>query len=101
MLNNTEASGFIFWNCKEYASLINELIPEIQDANFKQSVKLPHLKRVIIADSEENPNSKIDYPSAYLFRDLESKQIDDEIHEFPIIDPDDVYAILSTVINLI
>lgn len=97
MMNNTEASGFIFWNCEEYASLINELLPELQENSFKQSVKLSHLKRVIVADSKGKPDSKIDYPAALMFRDLESKRIDNQAHEFPVLDPDDTFAILSTV----
>lgn len=99
MMKNTEASAFVIWNSGEYKSVIDELLPELKSSSSTGDVKFakfPHLRRVIMAGNEYKTTSEV--PNGHSFYELESKRIDQIDHEFPTIDPHDIFAILSTVL---
>lgn len=99
MLKNTESSAVVIYNSLEYANIISELFPELKSCtldNFK-STKFPHLRHVIVIDDHEK-QVKSNFTGAWSFGQLESKLIDENVKEFPFVDPDDIFAILSTVI---
>ena len=99
MLNHTETSAVVLYNCEEFQDLIKSLFPDLNWftlSGFK-SEKYPSLRNVIVIDDHEG-KVKTSYKSAWSYRDLETKRIDSSgLKEFPYVDPDDIWFILSTV----
>lgn len=100
MLKSTEPSAVVLYNSEDLISLISKLFPELNSStlsNFR-SDRYPSLRSLIVIDDHEGQVNSI-CKSAWSYSDLETKRIDNEIKEFPYVDPDDIFAILSTVNN--
>lgn len=98
MLKNTEPSAVVVYDCEEYHDLILRLFPEILSGkpNEFKSENYTRLKNVIVIDDHEN-KVKSKFSSALSYNDLELKLIDKDLKEFPYVDSDDIFGIMSTV----
>lgn len=98
MLKNTAASAVFLYNCCEFQTLIGELFPELDKCELHNfvSAKIPSLRHVIVIDDHTN-EVKAKFRSAWSYTHLATKLLDDKMNTLPYVDPDDVFAILSTV----
>ena len=98
MFKNTEPSAVVVYDCEEYHDLILGLFPQISSSkpNEFKSENYTRLKNVIVIDDHEN-KVKSNFSSALSYNDLASKLIDKDVKEFPYVDSDDIFAIMSTV----
>lgn len=101
MLNKTEPSAVVVYNCAEYRNLIDNLFPGL-NAGRPESFKcerFPNLRHVIVVN-EQNNMDNVSFSAALSYSKLTEPHIDFDYGRFPYVDPDDLFAILFTVLIL-
>lgn len=98
MINKTEPSAVVVFNCSEYQKLIGDLFPDLNTGRpdtFK-SKRFPFVRHVIVINDKESQDNNI-FTAARSYEHLANNRIDFDHSRFPLIDCDDIFAILFTV----
>ena len=91
-LKKTEPSAIFIWNSNEFQTIVSELFLDLsaQKKGDYHSQKFPFLKHLIFINNERD--------NFWTWNEVANKLINKDVtHEFPVVVPDDIFAIMFTV----
>lgn len=105
MMHKTSPSALIIFDRDEYKPIVDKLLPEIKDPNANEfkSKKFESIRQVIFVAAENSDDARktltdeINPKTVRFYEEISAKLINNEPIEFPLIDSEQIFAILFTV----